>query len=83
MSNRASSGFETHKGLLDLIYGAVAEPDRWPDVLTGISKHLDAVGGMIACLPDRGAPISITAGLSEELVKVYHEHYAWNPWPLR
>ena len=80
MSRRASSGSDSHKNLLDLIYGAVCEPYRWPEVLDGISKHLDAVGGMIACLPNQGPPISITAGLSVELLEVYHQHYAWNPW---
>lgn len=71
-----------HNALLDLIYGAVADPQKWPNVLTGLSDHLGAVGGMIAYLPGHGRPLSIIGRLSEELLELNHRHYAWNPWSL-
>lgn len=55
--------------LLDLIYGAVADPDRWPDVLIGVSDHLGALGGMMVHVPapsSRKPPIQILARLPEE-----------------
>jgi DNA-binding CsgD family transcriptional regulator/PAS domain-containing protein len=68
--------------LLDLLYGAVANPQKWPDALTRISDHLGAIGGMITHLPERGRPLSIIGRLSEELLEVNQRHYAWNPWSL-
>jgi DNA-binding CsgD family transcriptional regulator len=68
--------------LLDLIYGAVADPDKWPEILTGLSDHLGAVGGMIAYLPGRGRPLSIIGRLSEQLLEVNQRHYLWNPWSV-
>jgi DNA-binding CsgD family transcriptional regulator len=71
-----------NNALLDLIYGAVADPQQWPKVLTRLSDHLGAVGGQIAYLPERGRPLSIIGRLSEELLELNHRHYAWNPWSL-
>jgi DNA-binding CsgD family transcriptional regulator len=71
-----------NNALLDLIYGAVADPQEWPKVLTRLSDHLGAVGGMIAYLPGRGRPLSIIGRLSEELLDLNHRHYAWNPWSM-
>jgi DNA-binding CsgD family transcriptional regulator len=71
--------------LLDLIYGAVADPDRWPDVLIGVSDHLGALGGMMAYVPPRGSkqpPTQILGRLPEEPSAIFREHYAWNPWTL-
>ncbi len=36
---------ESHGVLLDLIYGAVADPDRWPEVLTRVSDLLARLEG--------------------------------------
>ena len=69
--------------LLDLIYGAVAEPERWTDVLVGVSDHLGALGGMLAYVPPRGSklpPTQILGRLPEEPSAIFREHYAWNPW---
>jgi DNA-binding CsgD family transcriptional regulator len=70
--------------LLDLVYGAVADPSRWRDVLIGISDHLDAEGGMLAHVPAKGTgtPIMIYGRLSEEHGRLFQTHYAWNPWSL-
>jgi hypothetical protein len=37
-----------HEALLNKIYGAVADPARWPDALTSISDQIDNVGGVLA-----------------------------------
>jgi DNA-binding CsgD family transcriptional regulator/PAS domain-containing protein len=69
--------------LLDLIYGAVADPQLWPDVLIGVSDHLGALGGMLAYVPapaSRKPPTQILGRLPEEPSSIFREHYAWNPW---
>lgn len=71
--------------LLNLIYGAVADPQRWYDVLIGVSDHLGADGGMLAYVPPRGSklpPTQILGRLPEEPSAIFREHYAWNPWTL-
>jgi DNA-binding CsgD family transcriptional regulator len=69
--------------LLDLIYGAVADPERWDDVLVGVADHLGGLGGMLAYVPPRGSgqpPTQILGRLPEEPSTIFREHYAWNPW---
>jgi DNA-binding CsgD family transcriptional regulator len=67
--------------LLDLIYGAVAEPDRWPEVLTRISDHIGALGGMLIYNAPLGRPsLLVLARVSEESSEIYRKHYVWNPW---
>jgi DNA-binding CsgD family transcriptional regulator/PAS domain-containing protein len=71
--------------LLDLIYGAVADPHRWADVLVGVSDHLGALGGMLAYVPppsSRKAATQILGRLPEEPSSIFREHYAWNPWTV-
>lgn len=71
--------------LLDLIYGAIADPHRWADVLVGVSDHLGALGGMLAYVPapsSRKAPTQILGRLPEEPSAIFREHYAWNPWTV-
>jgi DNA-binding CsgD family transcriptional regulator len=71
--------------LLDLIYGAVADPHRWADVLVGVSDHLGAAGGMLAHVPppsSRKMPTQILGRLPEEASAVFREHYVWNPWTI-
>lgn len=71
--------------LLDLIYGAVADPQRWPDVLIGVADHLGAIGGMLAYVPppsSRKSPTQILGRLPEEASAVFREHHAWNPWTV-
>jgi hypothetical protein len=62
--------------LLDLIYGAVADPTRWSEVLIGVSDHLGAVGGMLAYVPPPGSkkPISQILGrMPEEASAIFRE----------
>jgi len=71
--------------LLDLIYGAVADPDRWPDALIGVSDHLGALGGMMVHVPapsSRKPPIQILARLSDEPHTLFRERHLWNPWTV-
>lgn len=71
-----------HNSLLDVIYGAVADPGRWPEVLIRISDQLEAEGGMLIHIPakGKGAPIAVYGRLSEEHGGLVREHYGWNPW---
>jgi DNA-binding CsgD family transcriptional regulator len=67
--------------LLDLVYGAVADPNQWPEVLTRVSDHVGALGGMLIYNAPPGARSLLILGrLSEERSVIYREHYAWNPW---
>lgn len=71
--------------LLDLIYGAVADPDRWPDVMIGVSDHLGALGGMMVHVPgpsSRKSPSQILARLPEEPHALFRERHLWNPWTV-
>jgi DNA-binding CsgD family transcriptional regulator/PAS domain-containing protein len=71
--------------ILDLIYGAVADPQRWPEVLTGVSDHIGALGGMIAYVPPPSAqrqPTQILGRLPEEPSALFRERHAWNPWTV-
>src|SRR5882757_686835 len=63
-----------HAGtLLDLIYGAVADPHTWPELLRRVSDHLGAVGGILVHIPPagRGRGVNIVGRLSEELSDIY------------
>lgn len=84
MSRRTPSESDQYGNLLDLIYGAIAEPNRWPETLTRVSDYLGAIGGMISYTgsPGGGRPISITARLADELLDLYLQRYVWNPWTL-
>lgn len=77
-------GSSSYNSLLDLIYSAVADPGRWPEVLIRISDRLEAEGGMLIHIPakGKGRPIAIYGRLSEEHGGLVREHYAWNPWSM-
>jgi DNA-binding CsgD family transcriptional regulator len=68
--------------LIDHIYGAIADPGRWPKVLTHVADHLGAVGGMLMHIPaeGKGRVTDIYGRLSEERAAIVRDHYAWNPW---
>jgi DNA-binding CsgD family transcriptional regulator len=67
--------------MLDQIYGAVADPHRWPEVLTRISDDIGALGGMLIYNAPPGARSLLVLGrVSEERSEIYRKHYAWNPW---
>ncbi|GAB1717481.1 MAG: helix-turn-helix transcriptional regulator [Nitrobacter sp.] len=68
--------------LLDLIYSAIADPGRWPEILTRVADHLGAVGGLLMHIPTagQGRVIDIYGRLSEEHAAIVREYYPWNPW---
>ena len=71
--------------MLDLIYGVVADPQRWPEVLVGVSDHIGALGGMVAYVPPPSArrqPTQILGRLPEEPSAIFRERHAWNPWTV-
>src|ERR1051326_6362361 len=73
----------TRDALLDQIYGAVAEPDRWSDLLANLSDHIDGIGGMLVYNAPRGGRSLIVLGrLDPEYNAVYHKYHVWNPWTL-
>jgi DNA-binding CsgD family transcriptional regulator len=76
----ATSKWKT--SLLDLIYSAVTNPDRWPEILTRAADHLGAVGGLLMHIPaaGKGRVIDIYGRLSEEHGAIVRDHYPWNPW---
>ena len=86
MGRRTSPASESHGVLLDLIYGAVADPDRWPEVLTRVSDFVGAVGGMLAYNAPLGSSqnqnLIILGRLADEYTPTFHKHHVWNPWTL-
>ena len=71
--------------ILDLIYGAVADSQLWPEVLVGVSDHIGALGGMLAYVPPASArrpPTQILGRLPEEPSVIFRERHAWNPWTV-
>ena len=86
MSRRSSSGSESQGVLLDLIYGAVADPDRWPEVLACVSDHVGAVGGMLVYNAPPGSSENqnkiILGRLDDEYTATFHKHHVWNAWTL-
>jgi DNA-binding CsgD family transcriptional regulator len=86
MGRRTSPASESHEVLLDLIYGAVADPDRWPEVLTHVSDHIGAVGGMLVYNAAPGSSqnqnILVLGRLADEYTPTFHKHHVWNPWTL-
>jgi DNA-binding CsgD family transcriptional regulator/PAS domain-containing protein len=76
-------GSEQHGVLLDLIYGAVADPDWWPEVLTRLSDHLGALGGMLIYnAPPGGQNLMVLGRLAEEYTQTFHKQHVWNPWTI-
>jgi DNA-binding CsgD family transcriptional regulator len=86
MGRRTSSASGSHGFLLDLVYGAVAEPDRWPEVLTRVSDYVGAVGGMLVYNAPPGSSqnqnLIILGRLADEYTPTFHKHHVWNPWTL-
>jgi DNA-binding CsgD family transcriptional regulator len=75
-------GHMIESDLINEIYGTIADPQRWSQVLVHLSDHLDAAGGMLAyCAPPgKGRTLQVLGRLSEERSAIYREHYVWNPW---
>jgi hypothetical protein len=69
------------ESLLNQIYGAVADPTRWPDVLVSVADHPDATSGMLVYQARSGGQsMAVLGRLSQELLDVYFKHYAWDVW---
>ena len=69
--------------LLDLIYEAVADPTRWPDVLVSVADYIGALGGMLVYnAPPGGKHLILLGRLDEDYNAVFHKHHVWNPWTL-
>jgi DNA-binding CsgD family transcriptional regulator len=69
--------------LLDQIYGAVADPARWPALLVNISDHIDSIGGMLVYnAPPGGKNLMVLGRLNPEYTAVFHKYHVWNPWTL-
>lgn len=67
--------------LHDEIYSAIAEPERWSNVLTRLSDQFDAIGGMIVyAAPPGGKNLMTSARLDPDRVDIFHKYYTWNPW---
>jgi DNA-binding CsgD family transcriptional regulator/PAS domain-containing protein len=72
-----------HEALLNQVYGAVADPARWPDVLTSISDQVDGVGGMLAYnAPPGGKNLIVLGRLDPNYNDIFHKYHVWNPWTL-
>jgi DNA-binding CsgD family transcriptional regulator/PAS domain-containing protein len=67
--------------LVDTIYAAAADPDRWPAALTAVADHMGATGGMLAYVAPRGQQNQLVIGrLREDLGALFVERHAHNPW---
>jgi DNA-binding CsgD family transcriptional regulator len=86
MGRRTLPASESQGVLLDLIYGAVADPERWPEVLTLVSDYVGAVGGMLVYNAQPGTNqnrnLIILGRLADEYTPTFHKHHVWNPWTL-
>jgi DNA-binding CsgD family transcriptional regulator len=72
-----------HEGLLNKIYGAVADPQRWPEALANVSDHVGSIGGMLLYnAPQGGKHLIVLARLNPDLVDIFHKHHVWNQWAL-
>lgn len=70
-----------HDKLLDRIYGAMVDPDRWPDLLVDVADHLGAQGGMLAQVgTSRTRSAFVQARLSEPHFERFETEHLWNPW---
>jgi DNA-binding CsgD family transcriptional regulator len=86
MGRRISPASESHGVLLDLIYGAVADPDRWPEVLTRVSDHIGAVGGILVYNAAPGSSLNqnliVLGRITDEYIPTFQKQHVWNPWTL-
>jgi DNA-binding CsgD family transcriptional regulator len=72
------------EALLNRIYGVVADPARWPDLLTTLSDHLDCIGGQLVYnAPPGGKNLLLLGRLDPEYTAVFHKYHVWNPWTIR
>jgi DNA-binding CsgD family transcriptional regulator/PAS domain-containing protein len=67
--------------LIDDIYSVVADPARWPDLLTGVADQIGVFGGMAAYINiGRSEGMMEIGRLSPVFSKVMTDHHLANPW---
>lgn len=69
--------------LLDQIYGAVADPALWPDVLVNVADDLGCIGGQLVYNAPPGEKNLLVLGrLDPQYTAVFHKYHVWNPWTI-
>jgi DNA-binding CsgD family transcriptional regulator len=72
-----------YEGLLNRIYGAVAEPALWPETLASVSDHVGSIAGMLIYnAPPGGKNFIVPVRLNPDLTEIFNKHHVWNPWSL-
>ena len=67
--------------IVDEIYSAVADPARWPNLLTAVSDQIGVFGGMAAYVNlGRDETMMEIGRLTPQFAKVYADRYVANPW---
>ena len=67
------------KRILDAVYGAAIETERWPQALTLVADAIGAIGGMVVFHPPREAGgFLITGRLREDLSALYMRRHTTN-----
>jgi len=67
--------------LIDQIYSVVADPTRWPTLLTTVSDQIGVLGGMAAYVNlGRGEIMMEIGRLSPVFARVFANRYVANPW---
>jgi DNA-binding CsgD family transcriptional regulator len=67
--------------LIDQIYSVVADPTRWPTLLTTVADQIGVLGGMAAYVNlGRGESMMEIGRLSPVFARVYAKRYVANPW---
>jgi DNA-binding CsgD family transcriptional regulator/PAS domain-containing protein len=73
----------TQDALLDQVYGAVADPARWPEALVSVADHVDSIGAMLVYnAPPGGRNFIVLGRLDPHYTEVFHKYHVWNPWTL-
>ncbi|MFA5957291.1 helix-turn-helix transcriptional regulator [Hyphomicrobium sp.] len=72
--------------LLDLLYGAALDKDRWPAFLEGLMKPFDGANGILHFfdIETQTTPAAHTFGLESKYLIGYQEHFSsLNPYPIQ
>jgi DNA-binding CsgD family transcriptional regulator/PAS domain-containing protein len=70
-----------HPNLIDRIYGVIADPAQWSDVIVAVADHLHAIGGMVSYHPPPGRQgIAVLGRLSPELLALYWRYHDDDLW---
>ncbi|AQA01830.1 hypothetical protein BVC93_04550 [Mycobacterium sp. MS1601] len=81
MRQGARVGVRGELDLLDALYGAAADPDEWPSVITLLANHVGAHGGMLVRnATDASSSSCVVGRICPEISALYVEQYTDNPW---